>query len=76
MPTRERMGDSPVWSPRILGSANRRNSTMTPHTAINAAASPYWASTMSTTAQGTMTVPAPMMGMKSSTARAKASSRP
>ena len=49
---------------------------MTPQMTIREMALGKFRVTSSTTAQGTITVPAPTMGIKSSTASPKASSRP
>ena len=68
------MGERPVWLPTALGSATRRNTHTTPHTTMRPRAWVQFPVSRSMTAQGTMMVPEPMMGMKSSTARARASS--
>ena len=80
MPTytlrRDSTGDRPVWSPTNLGSMARRNRAMMPQMTMREMALEKFRVMSSTTAQGTITVPAPTMGIKSSTASPRASSRP
>ena len=54
----------------------RRNRAMMPQMTMREMALEKFRVMSSTTAQGTITVPAPTMGIKSSTASPRASSRP
>ena len=65
MASKATRGCRPVWSPTNLGSITRRKTQITPHTASMAMPRSQLPMAMRMMDQGTITVPEPVMGIKS-----------